>query len=85
MSCWTRFVVGDGVDLVRESVRIVLQDLIEIEAVEKIGARRYERCDDRVTERSGYRDRLLSTQAGDVDLRIPKLRKGSFFPEIPRT
>ena len=74
--------MGDGVDLVRESVRIVLQDLIEIEAVEKIGARKYERTDERVTERNGYRDRSLSTQAGDVDLRIPKLRKGSFFPEI---
>jgi putative transposase len=46
------FCRGDGVDLIRESVRIVLQDLIEIEAVEKIGARRYERCDDRVTERN---------------------------------
>jgi putative transposase len=35
-----------------------------------------------VTERNGYRDRLLATQAGDIELRIPKLRQGSFFPEI---
>jgi transposase-like protein len=73
---------GDGIDLIGESVRIVLQDLIEIEALDKIGARKYERTDERVTERNGYRDRSLSTQAGDVDLRIPKLPKGSFFPEI---
>jgi hypothetical protein len=76
------FRAGDGVDLVRESVRMVLQELIETQAVEVIGARRYERTDGRVTDRNGYRDRLLATQAGDVELRIPKLRKGTFFPEI---
>jgi putative transposase len=76
------FRAGDGVDLVRESVRIVLQELIEAEASERIGAGRYERTEDRVTERNGARDRLLSTKGGDVELRIPKLRKGSFFPAI---
>jgi transposase-like protein len=76
------FRAGDGVDLIRESVRIVLQDLIEIEAAEVIGARKYERSETRTNERNGYRDRSLSTQAGDIDLRIPKLRKGSYFPEI---
>lgn len=60
----------------------MLQDLIEIEAVDKIGARKYERTVERVTERNGYRDRSLSTQAGDVDLQVPNLRKGSFFAEI---
>jgi putative transposase len=76
------FRAGDGVDLVRESVRLVLQELIEIEAAEVIGAGRYERSDERVTERNGYRPRLLATQAGDIELGIPKLRKGSFFPSI---
>jgi putative transposase len=47
-----------------------------------IGAARYERNDARTNERSGSRPRLVSTQAGDIDLRIPKLRKGSFFPLI---
>ena len=47
-----------------------------------IGAGRYERSDTRVTERNGARPRLLTTQADDVELRIPKLRKGSFFPSI---
>jgi len=70
------------VDLVRESVRMVMQELIEAEAAERIGASRYERTEDRVTDRNGTRPRLVTTQAGDIGLRIPKLRKGSFFPVI---
>jgi putative transposase len=76
------FRTGEGVDLIRESVRIVMQELIEAEATEKIGAAKWERTETRTTERNGYRDRLLATQAGDVDLRIPKLRNGSYFPVI---
>jgi DNA invertase Pin-like site-specific DNA recombinase len=76
------FRTGEGVDLIRESVRKVRQELIEAEATEKIGAARYERTESRTTDRNGSRDRLLATQAGDVELRIPKLRKGSFFPTI---
>ena len=73
---------GDGVNLIRDAVRLVMQELIEIEATEQIGAARYERSDTRVTERNGSRPRLVATQAGDIELRIPKLRKGSFFPGI---
>jgi putative transposase len=62
--------------------KLVLQELIETEAAERIGADRYERTDTRVTDRNGARPRLLATQAGDVQLRIPKLRKGSFFSVI---
>jgi putative transposase len=76
------FRAGDGVDLVRESVQLVLQELIEAEATERIGAAPYERTPERVTDRNGSRSRALTTKAGDVDLRIPKLRKGSFFPSI---
>lgn len=76
------FRTGDGVDLIRDAVRLVLQELSELEATERIGAARYERSDTRVTDRNGARSRVLSTQAGDVELRIPKLRKGSFFPAI---
>jgi putative transposase len=76
------FRTGDGVDLIRESVRVVMQELIEAEATERIGAAPYERTESRVTERNGHRSRVLSTKAGDVDLRIPKLRNGSFFPTI---
>jgi putative transposase len=76
------FRAGEGVDLIRESVRLVMQELIETEAVEHIGAGRYERTESRVTDRNGSRPRLIATQAGDIELRIPKLRNGSFFPAI---
>ena len=76
------FRAGDGVDLIRDAVTMVLQELIEVEATEQIGAARYERTDTRTTDRNGSRPRLLTTQAGDIELRIPKLRKGSFLPSI---
>jgi len=76
------FRAGDRVDLIRESVRVVLQELVEAEATEVIGAARYERTDARVTDRNGSRPRLLTTKAGDVALNIPKLRAGSFFPSV---
>jgi transposase-like protein len=76
------FRAGDGVDLIRDSVRLVMQELIEADASERIGAARYERTESRVTDRNGSRPRLVATQAGDIELRIPKLRKGSFFPAI---
>ena len=76
------FRASGGAGLIREAVELVLQELIEAEAAEAIGAGRYERSDTRVTERNGRRSRLLATQAGDVELKIPKLRKGSFFPSM---
>ena len=76
------FRAGEGVDLVRESVRIVLQELIDTEAAAVIGAGRYERTPDRTTERNGVRLRELMTKGGTVEVAIPKLRKGSFFPSV---
>jgi putative transposase len=64
----------------REAMQLVLQALIELEATEIVGAGRYERAETRTTHRNGSRSRLLSTKAGDVELQIPKLRHGSFFP-----
>ena len=74
--------VGEGTDLVRELAEWALQQLIEVEASTVIGADAWERTDGRVTHRNGHRPRVLSTKAGDLQLGIPKLRKGSFFPEI---
>jgi transposase-like protein len=73
---------GDGTDVLREAMTLVLQELIELEAAQAIGAGRYERTDGRTTHRNGSRTRLLSTKAGDVELHIPKLRSGSFFPAL---
>jgi transposase-like protein len=73
---------GGDIDVIRKGVELVLQALIEAEASEAIGAGRYERTESRTNQRNGLRDRLLATKAGDVDLKIPKLRKGTFFPSI---
>ncbi len=73
---------GGDLDVIRKGVELVLQALIEAEATEVIGAERYERNEGRSTWRNGNRDRLLATKAGDVELKIPKLRRGSFFPSI---
>jgi putative transposase len=73
---------GGGIDLAREAYRLVAQELIELEATAVVGAGRYERTDERTTHRNGSRTRLLSTKAGDVELHIPKLREGSFFPSL---
>jgi putative transposase len=73
---------GEDVDLIRSSVELVLQSLIEAEATAAIGAAPHERSDDRQNYRNGHRPRLLSTKAGDIELQIPKLRSGSFFPQI---
>jgi putative transposase len=73
---------GGDLDFLREAMRFVLQALIELEASVTIGAARYERTDQRRTHRNGSRERLLSTKAGDVELKIPKLREGSFFPSL---
>src|SRR5690625_6114396 len=58
------------------------QELINAEATAVIGAAAYERSSDRTAQRNGTRPRTLSTTAGDLDLRIPKLREGSFFPSL---
>jgi putative transposase len=73
---------GGDLDVIRQALTLVLQALIEAEAAQQIGASRYERTETRTTHRNGTRTRLLSTKAGDVELRIPKLREGSFFPAL---
>lgn len=76
------FRTGEGVNLIHDAVQAALQDLIEAEATSVVGAGRYERTTERTTQRNGSRPRTLTTTAGDLRLRIPKLRKGTFFPSI---
>ena len=73
---------GGSIDVMREAMTLVLQELVEAEAAQAIGAGRYERTDERTTHRNGSRTRLLSTKAGDVELHIPKFREGSFLPVL---
>jgi transposase-like protein len=63
-------------ELIPELVRHGLQQLIELEVAAVLGAERHERSEDRLGYRNGYRPRVLTTQAGDIDLLIPKLRTG---------
>ncbi len=67
-------------DVIRSAVQVMMQELIEAEATAVIGAQRHERTDARTVQRNGHRPRTLSTTAGDLELAIPKLRSGSFFP-----
>lgn len=76
------FSASDGVDVICSAVQVMLQEVIEAEANALIGAERHERTDARTVQRNGHRTRSLSTTAGDVELAIPKLRSGSFFPSL---
>ncbi len=69
----------DG-DWLREVVRRVVQELMDAEVSAQIGAERYERTEERVTQRNGYRRRPWDTRVGTLELAIPKLRTGSYFP-----
>jgi len=72
----------EHVDLVRESLAWVVQQMMEAEVSELIGAERGERTPDRATHRNGYRSRRWDTRAGEIELAIPKLRRGSYFPSF---
>lgn len=69
-------------DRVRQAAETIYQALIEAELTAVIGAAPFERSETRVAQRNGHRPRTLTTTAGDLDLRIPKLRTGSFFPSL---
>ncbi|MDO8863235.1 IS256 family transposase [Haliea sp. E1-2-M8] len=69
-------------DLLRELGQLVLQRLMDAEAEQRCGAGRHERSEDRVNQRNGYRERTLETRIGTMELRIPKLRTGSYLPSF---
>jgi hypothetical protein len=71
---------GSDTTFLREMLGFAAQRLMELEAEARCGAAHGERNPDRVNQRNGYRERSWETRAGTVELRIPKLRKGSYFP-----
>ncbi len=72
---------GEG-DFLRSVAEAVLQLLMEADAEGLIGAGRHERSPERLNYRNGYRDRTFDTRLGSLQLRIPKLRQGSYFPQF---
>src|ERR1700726_2169262 len=80
MSLRTLLEKSSDADLLREMVGFAAQRLMELEIESLTGAAHGERSPDRINHRNGYRDRIWETRAGAVELRIPKLRKSSYFP-----
>ena len=73
---------GDG-DFLRETVHLLAQGLMEAEVTEITGVPKGERAPDRrLTSRNGYRDRRWDTRVGTIDLAIPRVRDGSYFPSL---
>ncbi len=72
---------GDG-DFLREGVRVLSQALMELEVAQQLGAERHERTASRTGVRNGYRERQWDTRVGTLDLRVPRVRDGSFFPSL---
>jgi putative transposase len=73
---------ADGGELMRRLLGGMLQAVVDAEATAHIGADRHERSDARMTQRNGTRDKLVTTAAGDLTVKIPKVRTGSFFPAL---
>jgi putative transposase len=71
---------GADTDLLREMIQYVAQRMMEMDVEGLCAAAYAERSPERLNSRNGYRERLWETRAGSVDLKIPKLRKGSYFP-----
>jgi putative transposase len=69
-------------DRIRQAAETIYQALIEAELASVIGALPHERTGTRTAHRNGHRPRVLASTAGDLELRIPKLRAGSFFPSL---
>jgi len=73
---------ADGGELMRRLLGGMLQAVVDAEATAHIGAGLHERSDARTTQRNGTRDKLVTTAAGDLRVKIPKVRTGSFFPAL---
>jgi putative transposase len=74
--------MSEDVDFLREGVRSLAQALMEVEVAHHVGAGRYERTAQRTGERNGHRERRWDTRVGSIELRVPRVRDGSYFPSL---
>jgi len=72
----------DDVDALREGVRVLAQAVMETEVSGQIGAAPYERSSERTAYRNGYRTRRWDTRVGTIELKIPKVTAGAYFPAL---
>jgi len=72
----------DGIDFLRQGVKALAEAIMELEVRDKTGADLHERSPERYTYRNGYRQRNWDTRAGSVQLEIPRIREGSYFPSL---
>jgi putative transposase len=69
-------------DFLRDSVRMLAHELMDAEVTQHIGAERYQRNPERTGQRNGYWERQWDTRVGTIDLQVPRVRDGSFFPTL---
>ena len=72
----------EDIDFLREGVRAMAQQLMELEVAQHVGADKYERAANRTGERNGYRDRNWDTRVGSIELRVPRARDGGYYPTL---
>lgn len=82
-----KLLADEHADVLREGLAWLVRELMESEVAAQAGAARNEKNPQRLARRNGYRERLWQTRVGDLDLAIPRLRSGSYFPSFlePRT
>jgi putative transposase len=75
-------VLTGDMDFLREGVQLFTQELLELEVCEHVGAERHERTPLRTGQRNGYRERTWDTRVGTIELAVPRVRDGSFYPRL---
>src|SRR5215210_6127391 len=69
-------------DFLRDGVRVLSQALLELEVTQHVGAERHERTAEQSGQRNGYRKRTWDTRVGSIELQVPRVLDGSFYPSL---
>jgi putative transposase len=74
--------IDQDAEFLKEGVRVLSQALMELEVQEHVGAGRHERSASRTGQRNGYRERSWDTRVGTMELKVPRVRDGGYFPSL---